>query len=525
MLSQKYSEKLDKEPTEKLEIKIENKATNPKKLQAANKPNVEKTSLPIPKVATNKIVDRRIENSQRNNSINEAKNVKKELKSPTKAKKVMKKIVPKLHKSNSISSDSLETNCNMNFKNDITHTVGTNTDLLCPCVPCVLHNEPETKKTPRNKNKRMSHIIKGDSSVLSIDNSCSDVKVELLYKNPTMVSSCDIQALDEYHNDKSLDINPSTTLLTNSDVQKCASDEITSTNNCVVNDYACNMSTKFSDIVDSLSAENLDDNFEPDSIEQYDDSLHEKDLDDNLYDDDATNDHDSGNTYTKFTEDPDNLEEFLNITDKLISTHNYNSVTEFDIENEETCQDLHTPNTNSIEALKKNESNSEINLSESNAVKHNFSDALSGIKEQLQELLTEVVNPNTNNAIGSIVTTCELSDENNENSRFSDMEHITVYNPKDNEQTSNSRVFEFTLPSITESNRPVSKVTCTKSKMKQMYKSSKKYKMLRDLRKDDRNFKTFIVNENNDDSASECQSICSEAPPLKLPRIETKSVW
>ncbi|XP_053610486.1 protein piccolo-like isoform X3 [Plodia interpunctella] len=450
----------------------------------------------------------------------------------------------KLVKENSMSLDSLEDAASKKGDKNC-QSIGINTELLCPSIPCIIYENPEMKKSNKNRKSKSK-----DNNIVTKVTNAPEPKVELLYKNLTVVSSCDIQAKSESMNDShckednttgSTDYN--TTFSTSdhlisdftdstsniskgkqlsSDIggQKPFSDE--SLKKDIVEDQPYVSEQKFCD--ESPSVENLELNYDV-SAETFDYSAEHNG--DSECVDDSFSRHGSGETYTKFTENAEDLEEFLNLTDKMISDKNDNENFELDKELDNIC----TPKTNSIEAINSLEN---ITTTE-NPEKRVFSDTFEELKNNLKELLKGAKAESAKSDIA-------VNNTDEPNKKVCDMEHITVYGLKlydkvekepsekfipENEvpQISEKYVLErevpqFKLPSISENNKLENKIKCNKKRMQRIYKPNRKLENSKMVGEQSR-ANTFIKNEQEDNSDD--QSITSEAPPLKLPRIENKS--
>lgn len=507
-ISQKYSETVQS-PREKNDNRNQLKIINPKEKKSSLK-----SSIPIPKVVSNKIVEKRILLNRRIGG----ENSKEQEISETKKTKTQPVKIPSI---NSLSSDSLEActeskhpksvrnsainsnrskidqkkirSINRNVKEfylnkadsanngdeDSTHSIGINTELLCPCIPCVIHDETKGKSKNEKRNDKTAN-----------SSSRSEEKIELLYQNPTVLSPINNKPLKMTYVDN-ISTKTSYEYMEHSSITHLEDNEI---------DLAYDSSKSPIPKCESVDSLQNDINLED---EKFDDSLHEDGQDGKTSEDcELSNDHHSGDTYTKFTEDANNLEEFMNITDQLIINN----------EQDDLCLGLHTPNTSSIE----NEFHKDF---EESPGKQIFSDALSKVKEKCKEVLRNDVLENN----VTIEAKLEIVPMKHVARQVSDLEHVTVYQVRNQKHEPIKKdVFEFSLPPIGENNKSINSAHHSKKKMERMYKPNRKINMLRELKKNDTNFKTFIMKENLDDSASEEQSISSEAPPLKLPRIENK---
>ncbi|XP_060804885.1 uncharacterized protein LOC106134326 isoform X6 [Amyelois transitella] len=466
-----------------------------------------------------------------------------------KAKVKIRKLSGKLAKENSMSLDSLEDASKKSDKN--CQSIGINTELLCPSIPCIIYENPEMKKSSKNRKTRSKEI----NNVLKLTDTCTpEPKIELLYKNLTVVSSCDIEAkLDSVKESFSKEYNTTTEsndyITTPSMSDQLISDFTDSTSNIFkgnipsvdvggqkVDTFA---NVKFnSQITEETyqvseqncgesqypSVENLEENYGRDiSAETFNDSIEQNG--DNEFVEDNFSRHGSGETYTKFTENADDLEEFLNITDKMISNKSHNNMSEIEKEMENIC----TPKTNSLEAIN---SNSLENMA-ADSEKHIFSDTFQELKNNLKELLKSANRESVET--DTLVTNIDETSKN-----VCDMEHITVYGLKfydnvasgpseqklipenmalqlEEKYVQENKVPLLKLPNISENNKFENKLKCNKKRMQRIYKPNRKFEMLSQQNR----AKTFIKNEQEENSDG--QSITSEAPPLKLPRIENKS--
>ncbi|CAB3234116.1 unnamed protein product [Arctia plantaginis] len=479
---------------------------------------------------------------------------------PVKRKKSKTKMDSVKVKENSMSLDSLEENPgNSNSLNSDRNcqSIGINTELLC--VPCVIHDNLDQKKEyamqkKGNKTKKHSIDLK---SFRERDDCVQEPKVELLYRNPTIVHSG--EGISNYITENFSNSNIDISICTASTSGNLISDEIDSTVNldhCNTSESKLNsisnkldsykkVKINFTDsekhnsaisitprtdevtseehieeINNNLSEERFEETYERDiSAELSNDSVEEK------YDDENEDDvheiecrHGSGETYTKFTENPADLLEFMNITDKLLTNdHIDNESSNID----QDLQNIHTPKTNSIETIQ------ELNV---DPHKHHFSDTFEELKSDLKELLQS--SRNTDNVIKK--TDKVDVHESNENictasKVVDDMEHITVYKLKFYDQKQNENITtdeatpQFRLPSITETKTPGRREPCSKKKVQNMYKSNKKYRMLGDQTRNEKEYQTFIVTDSVDNvDHSDDRSVSSDAPPLKLPRIEKR---
>lgn len=448
-------------------------------------------------------------------------------------KKETKKV--KLIKENSMSLDSLEENQSVSGGDKNCQSIGINTELMCPCIPCVIYDNPDLKASARKTKKNAK-----DKNFKPV---ADEPKVELLYKNLTMVSSCDLQ--EKVKTEVLVDLEDH---ITDSNINIYLMDGSTSENNKsddLVDPVSSIPDTTKSDLVlkieedhnyknlapdvsnpelveqdtvedHDLSAEHFDENYEHDISHDSDNSR------DNKYDDmeieneenGITSRHGSGDTYTvNFSENPADLEEFINITDKMMSSH----FDEQKLSLEKDLESLHTPKTNSLETIRDTNSDKVKEVSESS--KYTFSDTFKELKNDLKHLMESG---------GEQALATEVDQNSEINRKVCDMEHITVYQlkfyeqkPLEDNKSLKNVTSEFKLPSITETNKPERKTLCNKNRIQNIYKSNRKFKMLGEQNRTNTEYQTFIVKENEDDKSDE-QSITSEAPPLKLPRIENK---
>lgn len=457
-------------------------------------------------------------------------------------RKVVKKETVKAVKESTMSLDSLEDSLPNLAKDRSRQSIGINTELMCPCVPCVIHDGVDPNVA--TKIKLLLDATEKNDTIKA--NNIPEPKVEFLYKNLTMVSSCDIQSRD-YRNERELKDDTSVSNFDFSMITPSTSDNFDIKNvECKSESFKNKLfNSKFTDnteifnnekskadpekipkerksyvlcetndeVIQGLSAENYEENYERD-MSEFEDSIETPNDNDNINEqNDMISRHGSGDTYTKFTEDTADLEEFINITDKMMTVNNSN---EDSLELEKQVDNLHTPQTNSIESI--NKDSTDKDNSKSDKTKYNFSDSLEELKSNLKELL--------DGASGDIKDVIKEEDQDAETERkVSDMEHITVYELKFYEwkpgdiETPVKQVSDLKLPSIAENNRPERKDSCNKKRIKNIYKPDRKYKMLSKEKRGCKEYQTFIK-EDNDDSDS--QSITAEAPPLKLPRIEKK---
>lgn len=430
-------------------------------------------------------------------------------------------------KNSTMSLDSLEDGP----PNSIVHSVGINTELLC--VPCVIHDNLEPK------NILSKNIVRSTRNGASeAEENIATPKIEILYTNTTMTSSSDVHIVEKYNSQQypkeelsySNDVFLKYTTNSTNDADKFSipsyKNTITDDDNKsafsegeVINKYlVCinnHIGSNSGNDVCNLSIENIEESYEHDLSEDFDDSIENKS--------DCDHDcHGSGETYTKFTENPADLEEFMNLTDQMLQNIGKQCSS---IEN--TVVNLHTPSANSIEAINENTCDS---IKAEYVSKHLFSPNFEELKNNLKELLEgatswpkNCVNKEENS--GSKINTNDC----NVNKNINKMEHISVYelNFYDNKSGKNICTEvqiaekELKLPSI-QQNKFDKRERYSKHSVQGLLKTNKKYKMLAEESRARKKYQTFIINDNNTDYNSDTKSISSEAPPLKLPRIENK---
>lgn len=542
---------------EEIVHKFNEKSQNTNDLKKASKSSCDKSLIPIrnhlnvnktKKVLNNCDIDQLISEDIRDMNYSEISSEKVKthsVKTPSEASetnkknKDMKKI--KMVKEISMSLDSLENGPESSTgSNQIrdSQPVGIN---MLSCVPCVIHDNPEKKKANR-KNK----IDTKTANQLEYD-AISELKVELLYKNPVISNSVDLDR-DPYITivtKESINSNFGTSIVSPSTSDNYIPDEIeaiTDFDNQEITDNALKSPTEdvdsvFSnqnicksnrdlisekvdeDIIHNVTEVQFEENYERDSVELSCEFEENKFDDDNVTEiDEIECRHGSGETYTKFTEDPADLEEFMNITDMLLS----NDLSEKECSNiDKDVNSLHTPTANSIEAI--NQQISDVARDES--PKHQFSDTFQELKSHLRELLEGA--GNTVSEVLKKTDETNKDSESNVNRIACDMEHITVYqlqfyekSTAADEQNDADDKPRLKLPSITESNKPGDKVECNKKRMKNLYKPKRNCKMLGEQTRSNKEYQTFIVNESSNDN-SDGESEASE-PVLKLPRIENR---
>lgn len=411
-------------------------------------------------------------------------------------------------KESTMSLDSLDDGTQDTGRTKTCQSIGINTELLCPCVPCVIHDTVEQKTNTKkecksnNKNPDQKNLL--------------NPEIELLFKNPKMTSSSDIMFCKndsrvECTQDSSF-INPSEISLYNLGGNNCLDKIHTEVENLEVDQidseqFLAKPKSEYdnnsADDIRHLSLENLEENYEHDiSGNNFEDSFENKNDENNI-----VSRHGSGDTYTKFTANPADLEEFLNLTDKIIQNNNENYINEADIE--KSLENMHTPQTNSLESIN----------DQTDTTTHNFSDTLQELKNDLKDLL----NGSTDQKADDLKHNCDIvTDENKRN--VCDMEHITVYQLKFYERTLDTQMenisdktSELKLPAINETMR-ISKAGSTKSKKSKIFKVNKKCKLIGQQNKFDSEYRTFIIKEKQEENSD-------EEPPLKLPRIDMKRFY
>ncbi|CAH2092983.1 unnamed protein product [Euphydryas editha] len=458
--------------------------------------------------------------------INE-RNIKNKIKG--KQNKVIKDNIRKTQES-TLSLDSLENSSLTKNQEKNNQSIGINTELLCPCIPCVIYANSEQKPLNKTLNK-----TKQNNKLKAIKINSCDSTVELLYKNPNITNLCEVDSAKTLmENNSQSNENISLINCEKSNITESKSftdDSLIETN--MDNDNACEKSDRlvfnveYNNYVDpnnkqsdetmienitNLSAENIEENYEHDlSNESFDDSFDTKKYigkeEDNI---DLVCRHSSGDTYTKFTENPADLEEFLNLTDKMIN----DDKTKLElITIEKSVQDIHTPRTDSIESINKeilNNSNSE-----SIKPKPIFSDTLEELKSNLKDLLEEV------DQDANELKICKQINESEIKKNVCDMEHITVYELQFSKQQltiENSSLKEeqsvLKLPSIKVSNKCMDNGN-EKQTLYNVCNTKKNYKLLNNKKRSNKEYRTFIIKENQNDNTD-------ETPPLKLPCIENK---
>ncbi|XP_061718552.1 probable serine/threonine-protein kinase tsuA isoform X2 [Cydia pomonella] len=424
-----------------------------------------------------------------------------------------------LPKENSMSVDSLDDCVTINPAGNtkFSQTVGINTELFC--VPCVIHENVDVKSQSCNNKNRITLV----ESARKAKNNVTDNTVELLYKNSTIDSSYNTQATTS---STTTTINKSDNYTPEilNDACKVEKDEVDESDNY----FSVNFLSK-SEPIDSLkvleddengkemfdlSGDHFEDSFEHGSGDNLDNSDGTKyEEENNTENNQSGRRHGSGDTYTKFTQNPGDLDEFMHLTDEMINSQN-----QMELDLAEHIDNLHTPRTVSLETL--NDKN--LDNADDSDKKKQFSDTFEDLKLDLKQLLQRA-----GDTVRNTAKQTDRQSDRKENQDVSDMEHITVYGLKYYEQQQNKKNSSddedstLKLPSITVTNKPEPKVACTKKRMQKIFKSNRKYILLREQSRDNADNRTFIVAENVRDSDD--QSISTEAPPLKLPRIESAS--
>ncbi|XP_048482547.1 MATH and LRR domain-containing protein PFE0570w-like [Plutella xylostella] len=439
--------------------------------------------------------------------------------------------IDKLKNESTMSLDSLDDHpsvVNLNSAAKRCQSIGINTELLC--IPCVIHDSIQEKNVLTKCRGKITDKVKEEYE--------DNLSMHMLFKNPMMTSSCDIQSrkleqeLIENTSSKSIlstKVNISNDTLTLSDeivsyttMQRTDAQETMSSVNA--ESYNSETTPFTNDIIHELSEIDISKSLNENNIEiplNTDQHNSEENFDDsvednnnciiNTYDDDddeniVTSRHGSGETYTKFTENPNDFEEFMNETDKMIELKKH------EIEIDNPCFDLHTPNTSSLISMNKS-LNDDVTERTKDTMKHNFSDTLKELKRNFQQLLK-----GAGDAMDVKKDESNQSEVINTKLKASDFEHITLFgvNDVDKEKLETlSLNEEVKLPTIHE------KRVIDKKRVQRIYKPNRKYKMLGEGSKNKNDFKTFIVQEHTEDSDS--QSITAEAPPLKLPRIDNNN--
>lgn len=411
-------------------------------------------------------------------------------------------------KESSMSLDSLEETPLPSSNSKKQQSVGINTELLC--VPCVIHDAPDESKNYNTQSKFLPKKSCNNSVV-------SDVQVEMLYENPVMMhkiktkkASKELPAaiynIANLTEDKSF--HDSTDSIVNLEPMEPLNNDniiLDSSNN----DNVSVIDEKYENEVCKDGDEKVNYNLCVDNIEEnYTLDLSDEDEEDG----NLERRHGSGETYTKFTENPADLEEFMNITDKMLATQTSN------VEIENQIYDLSTPQTNSIEALNNSTENLENPISED---RHEFSETFDELKKNFKMLL-DGAGDNIQNVINK-----DLQLKQEAEKKVCDMEHIIVYelnnasrqSTKDKEHREKKEP-KLSLPDITQNNK-TTRISGNKKRMQKICAHSNKNKMFAEQTRSNKEYQTFIIKKNNDDN-SDGQSVSSEAPPLKLPRIENK---
>lgn len=507
-------------------VPIDNVVKNELKLDKCQNLYVDKSLKNMNKDSKPRVVG--IQKNNLSNLLKEASSpVREIIKEPSRKEQKMKskhKEARKIIKESTMSLDSLEESQQDSARN--CHSIGINTELLC--VPCVIHDNAEQKLSARMTKK----YYKTSSDTI-------EPKIELLYKNPVIVSSCETQCREPFDSGDSKEnvsifdsstytaSNSSNFVMDNIDptVKYDESDNVlnsfltnTFVNKVLNNDKIENKTTK--DLKSEDDNEIFDENYERDvsndkilncSVEHKSDAEHSHRIECRFG---------SGETYTKFTENQADLDEFINLTDKMIVNHNFDGEL-FEIDKD--INGMHTPKTNSLDSINKSDMTNE----ESPQSKVKFSDTFAELKNNFKKLL-DTAGGGIKEALNESNFPDKSIIEDVDNTvKVCDMEHITVYGLKlyeqktivDTKATSDTQDSpkDFKLPSIAENNKPERKSVCNKKRMQRIYKPNRKYKMLADQKRSTKDNQTFIVNS---DDNSDNQSVSSEAPPFKLPRIE-----
>ncbi|CAH2232364.1 jg22254, partial [Pararge aegeria aegeria] len=268
------------------------------------------------------------------------------------------------------------------------------------------------------------------------------------------------------------------------------------------NNYKLNQNT--TDDVADLSIENIEENYKHNiSANNFEESFENKN---EVVESNVVCRHGSGDTYTKFTEDPADLEEFLQLTDKLIQSNNGNHLNETNLAI--SLENIQTPQTSSLESINE----------QTEYAKRDFSDTLQELKSDLKDLLQGA--RDQENDVDVINNGGHLTDDSGRN--VSDMEHITVYQLKFYEGESNTDSnsldkisSELKLPAINKTNKFTLGENSSRNPNSKIYKGHKKYKLFGQQNKTDNEYRTFIIKKKQEDNSD-------EEPPLKLPRIDIK---
>ncbi|KPJ18736.1 Protein FAM164A [Papilio machaon] len=332
------------------------------------------------------------------------------------------------------SLDDVQTN-NINNKNCL--SIGINTELFCPSIPCKIYSSQEQNKEEKKKTKyyvKELNVPKNSNSLVT------DASVEVLYKNPKMEMSYDMQSKEI--SESQLDLKEISTInstvfqdtLYVNESEKCFNNSLATTA------VSTNEESRNKDSENKFDEIN-------NSFEEFEENNNEHDLSEEMFNDSvedfrqpSTNiemsRHGSGDTYTKISEGPAELEEFFNLTDQMINSKTAEDKLDNDMDG------LHTPNSISIEALNKTD------LQNQNVDKHEFSDALEELKSDLKDILNKTTDVNSDDVKTNI----------------HDMEHITVFELKFYEkecveeiQTLEEVKPQLKLPSISETNNLMTK--------------------------------------------------------------------
>ncbi|CAH4029981.1 unnamed protein product [Pieris brassicae] len=408
-------------------------------------------------------------------------------------------------KESTMSLDSLEDCPPKSDREQTSQSIGINTELLCPCVPCVIHDTSshKTKSKKRSSSTTNKTLVDKTDELLENTITVPSPSVELLFKNLTMVSSCDISTdLREQNDHDDIAHNLSENSIPNYPTE---TKEL-----CKNPAYEVNVQEKHDIEYEVDSITECDNVNEPTQMENYDlsgeifEENYERDLSEDSFECDNKKEteikeeenesnlisrHGSGDTYTKFMDNPDDLEEFLTLTDNMMTCE-----TKCQEDLSKDIEDLHTPKTNSIESIC-------LKNNDNNPIKHNFSESFEELKNNFKDLLQGAQEfPSSNSE---------------ETKKVSDLEHITVYELKfyEHEESTKHVPMEpdkkIKLPSIAENNKGSQK---GKNNIASIYKDNRKVKM---QKRTDKDYQTYIIKERREESSD-------EAPPLKLPRIELK---
>ncbi|XP_041981764.1 uncharacterized protein LOC121735153 isoform X7 [Aricia agestis] len=397
-----------------------------------------------------------------------------------------------MDKESTMSLDSLDENIvNKNSPKDFKE------DMLCPCVPCVIHenNEPILNVAK----KRIDTV---EEAKKELKDSNVSPKIRVLFKNK------------KFHSDKQ----KKETMKSKTIVEK-NQNFIDTENGLDLRNFKENQSVK--------GKLKLDPQVKVDLVAQTDAAAKRniKDLNKEhtgleIIDQENINyldsRHGSGETYTKFTENPADLDEFFTITDQMINKQQHDELNNNIARIEKDIDELHTPQTDSLETL-----NTDFVPNEDANIKPQFSNALDVLKQNFKDLMLEInkdslppVSKEPNCVQKNPVAKCEKENISIENI---DMEHITVYEFKHKqmlpEKSAIKENSQLKLPYITDTKNNT-KYPLNKKKIN---KGNRKNKMLSLQKRASKNYQTFIINNEDTNESND------DAPPLKLPRIENKS--